>query len=174
MLRGSRSKTRSMAMALAFCTLSLPALARPPARSTDPDAKAMQTFTLTPGLLSRTVKVQQKLLAAAKHDPSLRKQLEKGDPGSSKTIAEMEKRVDANPALASAIRAEGLTTHDYLLTSMAALQAMLYASMKQQFPTMKLPADLNPANVDFAQRHPEAMQAYGASLQQLGDDAHER
>ena len=97
MLRSVTFPTSAAALALAVCMLSLPALARPPS---SPDAKAMQAFTLTPKLLSKSRAVEEKLFAAAKKDPALRKQLEDPAVGSAKTLAEMEKRVDANPALA--------------------------------------------------------------------------
>ena len=65
------------------------------------------------------------------------------------TIVQRVAALDSLPQLHSALTDAGLTTRDYVLSTLTYLQAQIVASM----PGQPVPFNVNPANVAFIQQH---------------------
>jgi len=78
--------------------------------------------------------------------------------------------LERDARIASALRAESITAREYVMVQMTALQAGLVAAMKAQGVQVD-PADLreamNPANVEFVEKHRKEMDELGRSQEEL-------
>ena len=83
----------------------------------------MKAFRLTTVLLERAVRAQRALAAAAESDPASRLELESMN-GSSRTIVEIEALIVERKLLAGVLASCGLSSHDYILTTLTALEML--------------------------------------------------
>jgi hypothetical protein len=117
---------------------------------TDPDLKAISSYTLTMPRFKQYLNGMQSLAKAAEHDPSVAQAMENsGDLSLDKAVA----RYDGTPAVKAAIGGAGLTSREFVLLQGALLQAGLaYGIMKEYH----IPPDsivkrtgVSRANLDF-------------------------
>ena len=140
--------------------VSMPA----PAKSPSNDEKEIQRFTLTSPFLDKMAAVQGKVATLEKDHPEMEKQV-KGAASQNRgetddSIDGMAKRIDSFPPLVNIIKAQGLTVRQYVVGTMALLQASMYATMKKQMPSMKTPEGMNMANVAFIEAHQAEMDKF--------------
>jgi hypothetical protein len=138
------------ALALA---LSTPALAK----SASNDEREIQLFTLTSAFLDKMLTVQEKIATLEQDHPEMEKQgkaAERQHRGErDDSIDGTVKKIESFPALVDIIKAQGLTVRQYVLGTMALLQAAMYVALKKQMPDMKTPEGMNMANVAFIEAH---------------------
>jgi hypothetical protein len=149
-------------------TLSLvvslsPALG-PQNAKTDPDLKALASYTLTMDTLNKVERVYRDLAAAVKADPTLESKMDAMSDAddSHDSLADMARKFQAIPPLDAALRKEGMTAREYAIFNMALLQAGMAAGAQKM--GAKLPDSVNPANVKFVKDHEADLQ----KLQQIG------
>jgi hypothetical protein len=68
------------------------------------------------------------------------------------SIASAAAKIDAVPAARAALQSAGMTSHEYVVLAFSLLENGM-ASYMMQTPGGKLPAGINPANVDFVRKH---------------------
>jgi len=157
-----------MHMFASVLTLSLvvslsPALV-PQAPKTDPDLKALASYTLTMDTLNKVEHVYGDLAAAIKADPTLESKMDALEGNANDSLADMARRYQSVAPFDAALRKEGLTAREYATFSMALLQAGMAAAAQKM--GAKLPEGVNPANVKFVQDHEadlKKMQSMGGS-----------
>jgi chorismate mutase len=79
------------------------------------------------------------------------------DDGPSNTLSDIERKINAMPGMAAALKQEGVTARDYAKFTMAVVQAGFALGAKQMTEKMgkpfTMPEGLNPANIKFVQEH---------------------
>ncbi|HEX5437056.1 MAG TPA: hypothetical protein VFW98_07850 [Gemmatimonadaceae bacterium] len=116
------------------------------------DDRAMHSYALTMDHLRKSKQVMLNLAAFVKAHPDEAKKFEQQSGADAKTLDGMIRQLDGIPPFKQAIAAAGLTTRDYLLTSMAFVQAGMIAAMSKGTPS-NLPYSVNPANITFVRTH---------------------
>lgn len=172
--RLTRIVALATALTAATAALSNPVLAQKKtvSKSTDAtakaDARAMESYRLTPAVLGKLAKVQDNMYAMLKADPSLVKKYakqkdESNEEDQPQTIDAMAKKLDEIPELKRAITKSGMTTREYMLASLAMFQAMM-ASAVMEMPgadKSKVPATVK-TNVAFLKAHKAEMDRLNA------------
>lgn len=164
--------TISSLAVLLVCSSSASAQARRKAAD-DPDMKELAAYTLTMDGLNKVDRVNRDMLAAIKKDPSLKP---KDDDASSdaKTLGDMEKKMNAIPVFASALKQEGMSARDYAKFTMAMMQAGFALVGKQMAAKtgkpFNLPDSVNPANVTFVEQHQAELKKLEDSYNALNGD----
>ena len=157
--------TRIAAFALAL--LCLPASAA--TRLQTPDDEDMKAFRLTSDNVRKAAAVAHRLAVEVSKDPGLAQALAKKT-GRAATLDAKAKALEGDPRIASALRAESISAREYVMVQLAAFQAGMIAAIKAQGVEMD-PANIgeamNPANVDFAETHPQEMEELGRSQREL-------
>jgi hypothetical protein len=95
---------------------------------------------------------------------SLEEEIENASPAGSmtgnKTLAEMEAAIGKHPQATRALAREGLSAHDFALTLMTLFQAAMVEGFSQGKVDMaKLPAGVNPENIQFVREHKAELEA---------------
>ena len=166
----SRRHVLTLGLAVAatlFSTLAGPriALAQDPGFS-DADQKALASYQITTEKLDKLNAINKKLAAALKDDPQIGKELAAGkgmEAGSSLEAgaAQFEKTL---PHTAAIIKAGGLETREYLLATGAVMIAGMGAQFKKASPTQPLPDFVSAANVEFAEKNPDALEEFKKNM----------
>lgn len=154
---------RSITMKRAIITLAVGVLLPAPSalqaqgsRAPSADDVALRGYVLTMGNLQKLKQSMLNLKAWAATHPDAADSLGSGDDDSAnQTLAQMIGHVDDTPPLKQAILAAGFTPRDYVMTSMTYMQAAMQAAVAQSLKgkSMKIPDNMNPANVNFVQTH---------------------
>lgn len=76
-----------------------------------------------------------------------------GDEADPRTLADMARRIEKAPALASAIKNAGLTSREYSLIALSFFQAMFMHMMQKGGTLKELPKEVSPENVQFVQQN---------------------
>jgi hypothetical protein len=140
--------------ALALAVLLAPAALQAQGTQSADDV-ALRGYTLT---MANMEKLRQTMLnlksyMMAHQDDTTSMEPEGDD--SNVTLAEQIRRVDAISPLKHAILEAGFTPRDYVMTSMTYMQAAMQAAVAKTLhgKPMKIPSNMNPANVDFMTIH---------------------
>ncbi len=149
-------KRTILAMTLGVLMLAPPALQAQGARAPSADDAALRGYVLTMGNLQKLKQSMLNLKAWVAAHPDAADSLGSGDDdGSSQTLAQMISHIEGIPPMKQAILKAGFTTRDYVMTSMTYMQAAMQAAVAQSLKgkTMKIPDNMNPANVNFVLTH---------------------
>src|SRR3954464_15666656 len=112
----------SLLAVLALLAASAPV----PAAPKRGDTAELENYRLTVPVLKKLGQVQENIYEAIKKDPSLATKYKKDrDVGGDDSLDAMVKKMDAVPELSQAIKKAGLTTREYLLSTLATLQAVM-------------------------------------------------
>ena len=143
----------------------------------DADLREIQNYRLTTKTLARLAQVQENIYALLKANPDLAKRHADTDSRdeSAQTLDDMAKRFERIPEMRRAIVKAGLTPREYMLATMALLQAGMSAAL------IEAPGvDQNTiapgvrANVAFVKAHQaemDRMQARTKEIEQLSQPA---
>jgi hypothetical protein len=152
---------------LVFLLLALPVLAA--TRLKTPDEEALKAFRLTSENVRKAAAVARRLAGEVAKDPSLATSTQYTGKRA-QTLDAKAKALEKDPRIASALRAESITAREYVMVQVTALQAGLIAAVKARGVEMD-PADLreaiNPANVEFVERHRTEMDELRRSQEEL-------
>lgn len=130
----------------------------------DKDSLELQRYTLTMPNVTRFWEIFGSLSKVAKDHPELKDALET-DADKHDDLAAIEGRISSFPIVKSAITDHGLTVHQFVLIQFTLFQAALVSAMVPPGPerTKKaLEANVNPANLDFVDKHKAEIEALQA------------
>jgi len=137
----------------------------------DADAKEIQQYRLTSATLTKLGQVQEDLYAALKADPELAKRYADSKEDSEdepKTLDDMAKRFDRIPEMKQAIVKSGFTPRQYMLATMAMVQAAMSSAV------MGIPgadkSQITPevqANIAFMKAHKAEMDRMQARTKEI-------
>lgn len=130
-----------------------------------PEEKALRAYSLDMTKLNKTAAVTEKVASLVQANPSLATKYEaeaaKADESLDQTIKSLEKI----PELQSAVRGEGFTMRDYMMTTIVLAYGAAYKDMKKADPRAEVPAGLSPANIKFIEQHAADIQKVQARLE---------
>ena|GEM_PF-6676883 len=164
----------------AFTVVLTAAIASPSTAQTgtnarvDADVKEMQEYRLTPATLTKLGQVQENLYAVLKAHPELGKRYADSKEDSEdepKTLDDMAKRFDRIPEMKQAIVKSGFTPRQYMLATMAMVQAAMGgAAMEMPGADKSKIAPAVQANIAFMKAHKtemDRMQARAKEIEKL-------
>jgi hypothetical protein len=140
--------------------LSLPSFAL----AQSAEDKALRGYSLDMAKLTKYAAVHEKMAAMVVANPSLASKYEGQESRDDQSLDDMVKDLDKIPELASAIRSQGMTMRDYVMTTLVLLQVGLYREVKKLNPRTDMPANINPANVTFMDTHAAEIQKLEARV----------
>src|SRR5262249_34179102 len=79
----------------------------------------------------------------------------------SQTLNDMERTLSTIPHMSEALKSAGLSAHEYATFMMCAMQAGMAGSL----PLTKLPAGIQPANVQFMKDHGKEFEEMNTAMQ---------
>jgi hypothetical protein len=163
-----KSKLIPLAMALALSACSAKdnastassgatsAAASPaPATSTvasagDPSANDISNYTLDMDKMNRWMNTMKALAAEARKDSTIEDALSMD---ADKSVAQTVAKMESFPAAKRALASSGMSASDYVMTSLAYMQAAMAAGMVKSVPNYKVPAGQNLKNIEFYNQH---------------------
>lgn len=147
-------KRISILACLTALVLSAPAFAG--ADLSPADKKAMHDYTLSMAKVQAMGAALNDFQKLAKSDPALDKQSH-GIGDNSKSIAEMEAKVAANPKMMAVYRAHGLSAADAVVMPFV----LMYAGMAVEYPqtAAKLSDETSPQQIAFFKQNEKALKA---------------
>jgi hypothetical protein len=95
---------------------------------------------------------------------------EDGDLGDARSLSEMAAKIDAQPALAAAVRGAGMTTREFATAELALLQAALAYGLQKAGGLKQLPDDVSKENVEFVRQHEREIEALRAEWEKAAGD----
>ena len=91
--------------------------------------------------------------------------------GNARTLSEMAAKIDAQPALAAAVRGAGMTTREFATAELALLQAALaYGLQKAGTAQDSCRTRSSSENVEFVRQHEREIEALRAEWEKVAGD----
>ena len=156
----------SFALTIALCVVLT--FAKASAQNADKDSLEIQHYTLTMPAVTKFWETFGSLAKVTKDRPELKDALET-DTEKHEDLASIEKRISSVPVVQSAITDHGLTVHEFVLIQITLFQAVMASAIAPPGPDRAkkaAEANINPANLDFVDKHKaelEALQAKNVS-----------
>ena len=121
-------------------------------------SRAIRSYTLTMAHLAELKQAGINMQNYAKAHPDEAQKWTDASDNDDGTIDDQVRRIDAIPPFRQAIASTGLSTRDYLMTTITFFQASMAASLQDSYAQTKqtapaLPGNVNPANVTFIHAH---------------------
>ena len=118
------------------------------------DKKALQEYKLTLDKVDKVNAVSKKLVAAAKSDPQISKEMQAVDAEKGATFDQVDAVFGKQaPHVVAIIKGEGLEPHDYILGLLSTMFASMGASMKASGAGDGLPDFIPAANIELAEKN---------------------
>jgi hypothetical protein len=138
-----------------------------PSSKGDVSAEQLSNYTLDMDKMTKWLNVMKNIATQAKNDSSAAAAFESDG---NETVAQSVAKLKASPFAQRALSAAGMSAEDYVMTSMAYLQAGMAAGLLKSVPNYKVPAGQNMKNIDFINKHgaeiEAKMKAMGADMSQ--------
>jgi hypothetical protein len=116
----------------------------------DPSSNDISNYTLDMDKMNRWMNTLKAFGEEAKKDTTLEDALSMdGD----KSVAQSVAKLESTPAAKRALAAGGMSATDYVMTTLAYMQAGMAAGMVKSVPGYKIPAGQNMKNIDFYNQH---------------------
>jgi hypothetical protein len=156
----NRCRFAVLALVLALAA-ALPAAAQSAlaARNTDPDLVEVRTYPLSMDKVERLAAAIDALNQLEAADPALKSKMD-AEPADDPTIDEKVRSLDTRfPEAANVVHQNGLSSHDYIVVSLAFLNDVAFVAMKRQgaFPSYP-PGSITPANAAFVEANYSMLQ----------------
>ncbi|MGH9310488.1 MAG: hypothetical protein ACRD1U_14010 [Vicinamibacterales bacterium] len=90
--------------------------------------------------------------------------------GDTKSLSEMEARIQKYPPLMQALQKEGMSPRDYAKFWLAFIQAAFVQGFKKSGMLKEIPAEVNPENVKFIEEHAAEIEAMQKEFAALGKE----
>jgi hypothetical protein len=127
-----------------------PAAAVAAAPAPDDPTAEISSYNLDMDKMTKWMGVMKTVGSESKKDTSLRSQFNLGD---DKTVDISVNRLESNPVATAAFKANNISARDFVMTTLAYMQAGMVAGMLKSVPNYKAPAGMNMKNVDFMNQH---------------------
>lgn len=155
------------ALAVTFGTLR-PAAAQ--GEMPEADKKELQGYKLTLEKIDKLEAVTKKIVAAAKSDPQIKKEMQAIDTDKGSSIGNINATFDKlAPHVVALLKAEGTDPHDYLLSLMSTMFAGMAASAKAAGGGDQLPDFIPPANIELAEKNGPRFEQASKTLSELDE-----
>jgi hypothetical protein len=151
-------------MRIAFAAVVLVAFRAFGGQLAPEDRDALEHYQLTETNIEKVMRVNDRLAAEARRDPSFVKNLGNDSRGD-KTLADSIARLGSNATVARVLSNEDLSPRDFVLTNVAGMQAQMVASVEQTSGAVAAePIEgVNRANVQFVESHPDLIKRWRES-----------
>jgi len=130
-----------------------------------PEEKALGAYSLDMTKLNKTAAVSERVATMVQANPSLATKYEKEASKADESLDQTIKSLEKIPELSNAVRAEGFTMRDYMMTTIVLAYGMAYRDMKKADARAEVPAGLSPANVRFMDQHAAEIQKVQARME---------
>ena len=155
------------ALAVTFGTLR-PAAAE--GELSDGDKKELLGYKLTLEKLDKLEAVTKKLVAAAKADPQIKKEMQAIDAEKGGSMDSINATFDkVAPHVVALLKTESIDPHDYLLGLMSTMFAGMSASAKAAGAGGQLPDFVPPANIELAEKNGPRFEQATKTISDLDD-----
>jgi hypothetical protein len=128
------------------------------------EEKALRAYGLDMTKLNKTAAVSEKVAAMVQANPSLATKYENEASKADESLDQTIKSLEKIPELSSAVRAEGFTMRDYMMTTLVLAYGAAYREMKKVDPKAETPEGLSPANARFMDQHAAEIQKVQARM----------
>jgi hypothetical protein len=156
-------------MRMAFAAVLLLTTSALAGQFAEEDRQALQSYRLSEENIEKVMRVNERLAAEAKKNPSFVKQLAESA-RNDKTLGDSIERLGSNPTVKGSLAEAGISARDFVLTNVAGMQAAMVAGVRKTFgngsegaPSEADPDGVNPANLQFVESHPDLMQRWRES-----------
>lgn len=129
-----------------------------PGQALTDDEAALASYTLTMERVEAWSRASQNLQRLAEEDPALAERWD-AENADAESFDEMIAQIEAEPRARAAVEEAGISVRDYVLTTMALLQAMFAQAAMDMTQDAPVPEGVNPANVQFVRDHQAEIQA---------------
>jgi hypothetical protein len=149
-----------IALLFAAILISLSSLAPAQDQTDDksnPDEAAIHEYLLTIPKLQKYSEVVRKMNEAGKSEPAMVAEMKKISDSDAYNVHKAE-MMEKSPHLAAFLKANGMTTREFVLTPVVALTAAM-ATAAQDLKA-EPPAFVNPANIQFVRDHKAELEKY--------------
>lgn len=157
------------------------------------DNQELQAFTLTMARVQKADQVITSAYTALMADPARqakiarRKAIESGEVEASEaemeammreeqenddsadSLADAVRQIEKEPAIASALRAVGMTAREYVLTQVALVQAGFAYYAQKQGLLKELPKEISAQHIAFVAEHEKEIEGYGKRWQEMSE-----
>ena len=155
------------ALAATFGTLR-PAAAQGDIPETD--KKELQGYKLTLEKLDKLEAVTKKLVAAAKADPQIKKEMQVIDTEKGGSMEAINATFDKlAPHVVTLLKGEGIDAHDYLLGLMSTMFAGMSAAAKSAGGGAQVPDFVPAANIELAEKNQERFEQATKTMSELDE-----
>lgn len=119
-----------------------------------PDVVEVRKYTLTMDKIDKLVAATQALNKLIASDPALKKKMDTNSE-EDKSIDQKARRLDAEfPQAAAVLRASGFSTREYIVTSLAFINDVMFVGMKKQGAIKEYPPNsVTPENAAFVEQN---------------------
>jgi hypothetical protein len=137
----------------------------------NPDLAEVRQLRLTMDRIDKLVAATGALNKMIAADPSLKKRMD-AHADDDQTIDQKVHNIDANfPQAAAVLHANGFTTREYIVTSLAFLNDLLLVAMKKDGMIKELPANaVTPENAAFIEQNYDKLKVIGDKLKPPDSD----
>ena len=134
------------------------------------DKKELQGYKLTLDKLDKLEAVTKKLIAAAKSDPQIKKEMQAIDTEKGGSISDINATFDKlAPHVVALLKAESIDPHDYLLGLMSTMFASMGASAKAAGGAAQLPDFVPTANIELVEKNQPRFEEATKTLSELDE-----
>jgi hypothetical protein len=159
------AKENSSATSAPASAPASPAPATSSASAGDPSANDISNYTLDMDKMNHWMATLKALGTEIKKDTTVADVINMdGD----QTVEQSVAKLEASPAAKRALAASGMSARDYIMTSLAYMQAGMAAGLMKSVPGYKVPAGQNMKNVDFYKQHAAE---FDKQMKQMSPDA---
>lgn len=113
----------------------------------------MRAYGLDMAKVNKFAAVTEKVANMVQANPSLATKYENEASKADESLDGTIKSLDKIPELSSAVRGEGLTMRDYMMTTLVLAYGAAYREMKKADAHAEAPFALSPANMKFMDQH---------------------
>jgi hypothetical protein len=116
-------------------------------------ARAARDHRLSMPLLERYAQAARNLQQLEQTDPEVRRRMDAMGDQEAQSIDEVTRAIEADPQIRQAIERAGMNVRDYMLTSVALMQAMMASDFQRQGFIQELPPEVSADNVQFVREN---------------------
>ena len=136
----------------------------------DADKKELQGYKLTLEKLDKLEAVTKKLVAAAKTDPQIKKEMQAIDAEKGGSMDAINATFDKlAPHVVALLKGEGIDAHDYLLGLMSTMFAGMSAAAKASGGASQIPDFVPAANIELAEKNQPRFEQATKTMSELDD-----
>ncbi|MGH9419255.1 MAG: hypothetical protein ACRD3J_04715 [Thermoanaerobaculia bacterium] len=135
------------------------------ATASDPGSNDISNYTLDMDKMNRWINTMKAIGSEVKKDTTVAAAVSMDD---DKSVDQSVAKLEANPGARRALASSGMSAREFVMTSLAYVQAAMTAGMMTSVPNYKVPAGQNMQNVEFYKQHGEF---FSKAMRQFNPDS---